>query len=87
MGEWKYSSIHKPQHGKEISDQLYAPVALFPVLCETSSMWHAFVNFCLEVACACQSLREVYMYLHEIRITSALKEKKYKLYEMVWTAT
>jgi hypothetical protein len=79
MGEWKYSSMHKPQHGKEISDQLHTPVALFPgkeplvlVSCETFSMWHAFVNFCLEVAWACHSLREAYMYVHEIRITSAV---------------
>lgn len=66
MGELKYSSsMHKPQHGKENSDQLHASVALFlgkeplvPVLCKTFSMWHAFVNFCLEVACVCHSLRE-----------------------------
>jgi hypothetical protein len=72
-----------------ISGQLHAPAALFPgkgplisVLYETFSMWHAFVNFCLEV-CVCCSLREAYMYLHEIRITSTLKEKKYKLDELV----
>lgn len=63
MGEWKYSSMNKPQHGKEISDQRHALAALFsgkeplvPILYETFSMQMACLSKFLFRNGMCMSL-------------------------------